>query len=100
MRGVEPSPAEPGAAPAGEIIDEPDGGVAGGNDPTRAEVDDPRDWASVLHFVLARRRREQQHVNSALSDLRQSIWAFAHSLGTELVEGQRADNYFSPRSTA
>jgi diguanylate cyclase (GGDEF)-like protein len=57
-------------------------------------VDDPREWPSVLRFVLMRRRREQQHVNKALGDLRQSIWAFAQSLGTALVEDQRADNHF------
>jgi diguanylate cyclase (GGDEF)-like protein len=51
-----------------------------------------RDWPSVLRFVLARRQREQQHVNSALGDLRQGIWAFAQSLGTALVEDQRMDN--------
>jgi diguanylate cyclase (GGDEF)-like protein len=59
-----------------------------------ATVGAPRDWAAVLQFVLARRRREQQHVNTALGDLRQSIWAFAQSFGTALVEDQRADNHF------
>jgi diguanylate cyclase (GGDEF)-like protein len=42
--------------------------------------------------VLSRRQREQQHVNAALGDLRQGIWAFAQSLGTALVEDQRMDN--------
>jgi diguanylate cyclase len=51
-----------------------------------------RDWASVLRFVAARRQREQQHVNKALGDLRQGIWAFAQSLGTALVEDARVDN--------
>jgi diguanylate cyclase (GGDEF)-like protein len=51
-----------------------------------------RDWASALRFVLSRRQREQQHVNTALGDLRQGIWTFAQSLGTALVEDQRMDN--------
>ncbi|HZO29324.1 MAG TPA: GGDEF domain-containing protein [Chloroflexota bacterium] len=51
-----------------------------------------REWAAALHFVQARRQKEQQHVNKALGDLRQGIWAFAQSLGTVLVEDQRADN--------
>jgi diguanylate cyclase (GGDEF)-like protein len=42
--------------------------------------------------MLARRQREQQHVNKALGDLRQGIWAFAQSLGSALVEDQRMDN--------
>lgn len=42
--------------------------------------------------MQARRQKEQQHVNKALGDLRQGIWAFAQSLGTVLVEDQRADN--------
>jgi diguanylate cyclase (GGDEF)-like protein len=51
-----------------------------------------RDWPSVLQFILSRQQREQQHVNSALGELRQGIWAFAQSLGAALVEDQRADN--------
>src|SRR4051794_21711999 len=51
-----------------------------------------RDWPGALQFVLSRRQREQQHVNTALGDLRQGIWAFAQSLGTALVEDQRVDN--------
>jgi diguanylate cyclase len=50
-----------------------------------------RDWATVRQFLLARRQREQQHVNKSLGDLRQGIWAFAQSLGTVLVEDQRVD---------
>jgi diguanylate cyclase len=53
-----------------------------------------RDWPSVLQFLLARRKREQQYVNTALGDLRQSLWTFTHSLGTALVEDQRMDNSF------
>lgn len=51
-----------------------------------------RDWPSLLRFVFSRRQREQQHVNAALGDLRQGIWAFAQSVGTALVEDQRMDN--------
>jgi diguanylate cyclase len=51
-----------------------------------------RDWASALRFVQSRRLREQQHVNKALGDLRQGIWAFAQSLGTVLIEDQRVDD--------
>jgi diguanylate cyclase len=51
-----------------------------------------RDWPTVVQFMHARRQREQQHVNKALGDLRQGIWAFAQSLGTALVEDQRMDN--------
>jgi diguanylate cyclase len=50
-----------------------------------------RDWASVVQFVVARRKREQEHVNRALGELRQSIWAFAQSLGMALVEDQHMD---------
>jgi diguanylate cyclase len=50
-----------------------------------------RDWATVRQFLLARRQREQQHVNKSLGDLRQGIWAFAQSLGTVLVQDQRVD---------
>jgi hypothetical protein len=53
---------------------------------------DTRDWSTVLRFVQSRRQREQQHVNKALGDLRQGIWAFAQSLGTVLVEDQRVDD--------
>ena len=53
---------------------------------------DRRDWPTVVQFMLARRQREQQHVNKALGDLRQGIWAFAQSLGSALVEDQRMDN--------
>jgi diguanylate cyclase len=62
------------------------------------EVDDivgqaaARDWPSALSFVQSRRQREAQHVNKALGDLRQGIWAFAQSLGTVLVEDQRVDD--------
>ena len=48
----------------------------------------------MLQFLLARRKREQQYVNTALGDLRQSLWTFTHSLGTALVEDQRMDNSF------
>src|SRR5689334_8690031 len=48
-----------------------------------------RDWPSALQFILSRQQRAQQHVNSALGELRQGIWAFAQSLGTALVEDQR-----------
>jgi diguanylate cyclase (GGDEF)-like protein len=51
-----------------------------------------RDWPSALQFVQTRRQREAQHVNKALGDLRQGIWAFAQSLGTVLVEDQRVDD--------
>lgn len=51
-----------------------------------------RDWPTVLRFVQARRQREQQHVNKALGDLRQGIWAFAQSLGSVLIEDQRVDD--------
>lgn len=51
-----------------------------------------RDWPSVLQFVQTRRQREQHHVNQALGDLRQGMWAFAQSLGSALVEDQRMDN--------
>jgi diguanylate cyclase len=51
-----------------------------------------RDWPSVLRFVTERRQREQQHVNKAVGDLRQGIWAFAQMLGTALVEDARVDN--------
>ncbi|MFN8632309.1 MAG: diguanylate cyclase [Chloroflexota bacterium] len=57
-----------------------------------APYDGPRDWPTVRQFVLARRQREQQHVNKSLGDLRQGIWAFAQSLGTALIEDQRMDN--------
>lgn len=50
-----------------------------------------RDWPSVQQFVVTRRRREQEHVNKALSDLRQGLWALAQSLGTALIEEQRTD---------
>jgi diguanylate cyclase (GGDEF)-like protein len=50
-----------------------------------------RDWASVVQFMVARRKREQEHVNKALGELRQSIWTFAQSLGTALVEDQQMD---------
>jgi diguanylate cyclase len=53
---------------------------------------DTRDWPTVLRFVQSRRQREQQHVNKALGDLRQGIWAFAQSLGTVLIEDQRVDD--------
>ena len=57
------------------------------------DLDQPtsRDWPSVLSFVQTRRQREAQHVNKALGDLRQGIWAFAQSLGTALTEDQRVD---------
>lgn len=51
-----------------------------------------REWAAALQFIQVRRQREQQHVNKALGDLRQGIWAFAQSLGTVLIEDQRVDN--------
>jgi diguanylate cyclase (GGDEF)-like protein len=68
-------------------IDEP---VA--DDHADGQHDSTRDWPSVLRFVQARRQREQQHVNAALGDLRQGIWAFAQMLGSALIEDQRADN--------
>jgi len=77
----------------GGLTVEPDEDVAA-EDVAADAIADPRDWPSVLRFVLMRRRREQQHVNKALGDLRQSIWQFAQSLGTALVEDQRADNHF------
>jgi diguanylate cyclase len=62
--------------------------------PVDADCDETprRDWPTVVQFMLARRQREQQHVNKALGDLRQGIWAFAQSLGSALVEDQRMDN--------
>ncbi|MGE3271011.1 MAG: GGDEF domain-containing protein [Chloroflexota bacterium] len=66
-----------------------DAGEAAGDD---LEREPQRDWPSVVQFLATRRQREQQHVNAALSDLRQGIWAFAQSLGTALVEDQRMDN--------
>jgi diguanylate cyclase (GGDEF)-like protein len=63
---------------------------AAGDDAASQQVA-TRDWATVRQFLLARRQREQQHVNKSLGDLRQGIWAFAQSLGTVLVEDQRVD---------
>ena len=63
---------------------------AAGDDSASQQVA-ARDWATVRQFLLARRQREQQHVNKSLGDLRQGIWAFAQSLGTVLVEDQRVD---------
>ncbi|MCC6177513.1 MAG: GGDEF domain-containing protein [Chloroflexi bacterium] len=65
--------------------------------PMDDEVDLPiqereRDWPTVSRFLVDRRRREQHHVNKALGDLRQGLWAFAQSLGTALIEDQRTDN--------
>ena len=59
---------------------------------TLPQYSDTREWPAVLRFVQSRRQREQQHVNKALGDLRQGIWAFAQSLGTVLIEDQRVDD--------
>ena len=67
-----------------------DAGDDAGDDATTAR----REWPAVLQFLLARRKREQQHVNKALGDLRQSLWTFTHSLGTALVQDQRMDGRF------
>jgi diguanylate cyclase (GGDEF)-like protein len=76
-----PADAQPGSA-------EPD--VASGSDGPRTVR--TRDWATAVRFFVVRRQREQQHVAKALGDLRQSIWAFAQSLGTVLMEDQQADD--------
>jgi diguanylate cyclase len=65
---------------------------AGADDRPYAQPGGTRAWPSVLQFVLTRRQREQQHVNTALGDLRQGIWSFAQMLGSALVEDQRSDN--------
>jgi len=66
----------------------------GATDDAAEDLENPtrRNWPTVVQFMLARRQREQQHVNKALGDLRQGIWAFAQSLGSALVEDQRMDN--------
>ena len=46
--------------------------VAGG-DESGSQQAAARDWATVRQFLLARRQREQQHVNKSLGDLRQGI---------------------------
>lgn len=80
----------PPPLPADEIVQEIiDDATA---DAADLEGSDRRNWPTVVQFMLARRQREQQHVNKALGDLRQGIWAFAQSLGSALVEDQRMDN--------
>jgi diguanylate cyclase len=54
-----------------------------------------RDWSSVVKFVVGRRKREEQHVNKSLSDLRQGMWTFAQSLGNALIEDQESDSQLS-----
>ena len=76
-----------------------DDGIVSDDEAVGQEGDDegearPREWPTVLRFILARRKREQQHVNKALGDLRQSLWTFTQSLGSALVEDQRMDNRF------
>ncbi|MCC7371505.1 MAG: GGDEF domain-containing protein [Chloroflexi bacterium] len=67
-------------------------GPQGEGEDASAETPPRRDWPTVVQFMQSRRQREQQHVNKALGDLRQGIWAFAQSLGSALIEDQRMDN--------
>ena len=52
-------------------------------DPRPANV--RREWSLALQYVANLRKTEHAHINKALEDLRQAIWAFVHSLNQSLT---------------
>jgi diguanylate cyclase len=50
-----------------------------------------RDFPAVAAFAEAFRKREHEAVTAALSDLRETVWAFIHSLNSALADESASD---------
>jgi diguanylate cyclase len=50
-----------------------------------------RDWPGVRQFVTGHRRREVEHVVTAIGDLRKTVWAFIHAFARTVGEDGQSD---------
>jgi len=50
-----------------------------------------RDWVGLKQYFTALRKEEQTYVTKALTDMRQVIWAFLHSLNYAISDDTEAD---------
>jgi diguanylate cyclase (GGDEF)-like protein len=50
-----------------------------------------RDYRALVEFVTVQRKQESSHVVEAMSDLRQTVWAFIRSLSSAFADDAKGD---------